>query len=328
MATRVVYREPREKSFNFEPLILPAVAIGGLVLVAVYKDETVQIIDKLTDALKNLKIYPIDIPIYPIGPSPQPVPDEGGGGGGGGAPPIAGGTIWTSSKWGNGKSRSISSHQQKDPYDSSLYIAAGSGRKGTFPGDGTARLQGDQSRFYLLARNYNSAIFMDARASSGLSNLSLKLRSRHGEGGSCENRFGGYGVAFHFDANDVESKRENCHNIHETIGNCKPGKLNYNQTYNLGMTCQDNGRSVVMGAYINGRRVCQFIDKSPKPYMQNKSSFGNRSYAWIRTNGGGSITLKNVVMKEIGALSASSNLALEYEKQKQRVELSRITVPY
>jgi hypothetical protein len=82
-----------------------------------------------------------------------------------------------------------------------------------------------------------------------------------------------------------------------------------------------------MGAYINGKRVCQFVDKSPKGYMRNKSLYNNKSYAWIRTNGGGSVTLKNVVMKEVGALSGG-NLAYEYIRQRQIAQLDRITVPY
>ena len=308
-----VRAEPRERPWKFDldldALALPAIVAGGLIFTAVYKDQLADLITKVVDTIPHIGdiLGGIDVDVE--------IPQIPSGGGGGGNIP-AGTTLWTSSAWGNGKSRTITDHQEHDPSDSRLMISAGSGRKGTFPGNGTAILQGDQSRFYILANNYNSAMFMTVNARNGLDNLSLKLRSRHGEGGAGSNRFGGYGVSFHFKTNEIESKREDYHNVHTSLGSCKsPVSLGYNRDINVGMSCQDNGKIVNLGGYINGKRVCTFLDKSPKGYMMDHALYNKKSYSWIRTNGSGSALLKNVVIKEIGPLSGS-NLAYAYNRYR------------
>lgn len=308
-------REPREKGISFgkidiDAILIPAFFIGGFVAVAFYRE---QIVDFLKDGFEKLGSKELSDLIEKIAhPDVEPLPpikfpDIGGGIGGG--TPVGGSTLYTSSQW-SGSPRTMTGHEEYDKVDKRVWLAAGSNRKLTI-GNGQASLQGDQARIYIGVNNYNSYIQMKARARRGLDNLSLKLRSRHGEGGSCENRFGGYGMSFHFPSSEVESKREDCHNIHTTIGSCRIPKLSYDRDYTFGFSCQDSGSSVVLKGYIDGKHVCTLSDKNPKGYMRNRNSFNKRSYVWIRTNGGGGITVRDVIIKEIGSLG-SANIAYQY----------------
>lgn len=309
-------REPRERPVRFDKIdldaiLVPAFFIGGFFAVALYKDQIVEFLKdgfeklgskELADLIEKI-VHPDVEPLKPI--------DLGNLGGGGGGGPVGGNTIYTSNLWSQGGSRTMTKHEEFDKVDKRVWLAAGSNRKLTIDGRGNASLQGDQARIYIDADNYNSFMQLKARARSGLDNLSLKLRSRHGEGGSCENRFGGYGMSFHFKSNEVESKREDCHNIHTTIGSCRIPKLSYDREYTFGFSCQDSGSSVVLKGYIDGKLVCTLSDKNPKGYMRNKGSFDKRSYLWIRTNGGGGVTVRDVVVKEIGPL-ASARIAYQW----------------
>lgn len=74
---KIVYkeREPRTPRFDIEPFILPAVLAGGLIVVVVYKDEIVSIIDKIVQGLPSIDEIIDKIPK----PSPEPEPTDGNG---------------------------------------------------------------------------------------------------------------------------------------------------------------------------------------------------------------------------------------------------------
>src|SRR4030095_13316735 len=67
-------------------------------------------------------------------------------------------------------------------------------------------------RFYLYCLNYDATLEIEAAWWKGDGDCSLKMQSRHNEGGDCANRFGGYGLAI--DRANYNAKSEICHNEH------------------------------------------------------------------------------------------------------------------
>jgi hypothetical protein len=215
--------------------------------------------------------------------------------------------MWTSKgKWDNGRKRTITGHEEKDPDDNTLMVAAGNNRKFEILGDGKALLSGARARIYILENNYDSVMELKFIPDSSLDDLSLKLRSRHQEGGDGENRFGGYGSAISL--GEVECKREEFHNEHTTIGSKKlkdEKKLKNGKEYGVRYTCKDVNGKVNMKTeidYGNGFiEVANFTDDDPEDYMTDKQLYDKKSYAWIRTNGDDpeEIQLRNVSIKPL-----------------------------
>ena len=170
--------------------------------------------------------------------------------------------------------------------------------------DGTFSLLCDagHGRIYPYYRNYNSQLeieFAFWKQAPG-QDLSLKLRSRHNEGGAGENRFGGYGVSV--DSSSWNAKREIFHNSHDQSkgGNLKQ-KLEAQKYYKIKFSVFDQGDQVRQtAAFDYGQGYEDFmnkIDTSPKPYMVDKKSYDAKSYFWIRSNidsGTGEIRIKSV----------------------------------
>lgn len=57
----------------------------------------------------------------------------------------------------------------------------------------TAFISGDMNRFFVWAPNYKAQMEISYIPNPSRDNLSLRLRSRHNESYTHENRFGGYG---------------------------------------------------------------------------------------------------------------------------------------
>jgi hypothetical protein len=155
--------------------------------------------------------------------------------------------------------------------------------------DGTFSLLGDGGfpRFYGYVVNYDSTLEIEcAFWNDGGQDLSLKVRSRHNEGGACENRFGGYGLAV--DRAGWDAKREVCHNVHDES---QSGKLPTNpktkEYFTIKFTVKDQGNEVRQIGEINGQPFMNKVDSSPKPYMVDKASFDKQSYFWVRSNNSG-----------------------------------------
>ena len=283
--------------------IIGLVVIGGVVYYAV---KNTNIVEQIQNFLAS---NPIKLP--------QIVIDGGtsGGGGagrigdsGGGSLPAAGTTIWKSTSWSNGKARTLTQHEQFDPYDKQVFLAAGSNKLFQVDGKGVGTIGGDQVRIYIVGLNYNSRMVLDGAFIGGASNdnFSLRLRSNHGGQG-----FGGYGCSFHL-GGELGFSREDCHDCnpsHTDFGSVKIPAFKTNTFYNMGFTVQDSGNTVVMKAYLGGKLVGTAIDKKPTAPMLNKST---NKKSWIRHNGSsGKISIKNVTISEIGPL-ASSNYAQAY----------------
>jgi hypothetical protein len=71
------------------------------------------------------------------------------------------------------------------------------------------------NRFFVWAPNYNPQMEISYIPNPSRDNLSLRLRSRHNESYTHENRFGGYGFGLHLDS--VKPGREEYHNEHTSL---------------------------------------------------------------------------------------------------------------
>ena len=264
--------------------IVGIIMIGGAVYYAVSQTD---IVSQIQNHLKNTTIkLPTINQNTTIGNS------------GGGSLPPAGSVIWTSSSWANGRARKLTQHEQFDPYDRRVYLAAGSNKLFIVDGKGLGTIGGDQVRIYIIGKNYNSRMVLDGAFIGGNSNdnFSLRLRSNHGGSG-----FGGYGTSFHL-GGQVAFAREDCHSCnpsHTSFGSVRVPAFKTNTFYNLGFSVQDSSAGVVLRAYINGSLVGTAIDKKPTSAMVNKST---NYRSWIRHNGSGRISMRNVVISEMGSL--------------------------
>ena len=151
--------------------------------------------------------------------------------------------------------------------------------------DGTFSLwDSSLGRFYLYVNNYNvmlELVWAFGNSPSG-TNLSLKIRSRHNEGGATTNRFGGYGFAMTRTAWDA--KREPYHNVHdESLGGSLGKNLGTGQYHNIQFSVKDMPKPV-QTAVLDGVRVKQWTDPNPAPYMVNQAMYAARSYIWVRQN--------------------------------------------
>lgn len=165
--------------------------------------------------------------------------------------------------------------------------------------DGTFSLFGDAGfpRFYGYVVNYDATLEIECAFWNDVGqDLSLKTRSRHNEGGACENRFGGYGLAV--DRNGYDAKREVCHNVHDQSQSGKlPTTPKTGEYFTIKWTVKDQGNEVRQIGEMNGQPFLNKIDSSPKPYMVDKASFEKQSYYWVRQNiskGTGEIRIKSL----------------------------------
>jgi hypothetical protein len=160
------------------------------------------------------------------------------------------------------------------------------------------KCQSGHGRFYGYCKNYNVRMEIECAFWNSVSgqDLSLKLRSRHNEGGDCSNRFGGYGCAP--DRDGWNAKRETCHNIHDQSKSGSLPKKPQTGQYNIWkFSVKDEGSSVRQTGEMDGVKFMDKVDTSPKAYMRDKASFEKQSYYWVRQNvdsGTGEIRIKSL----------------------------------
>jgi hypothetical protein len=160
-------------------------------------------------------------------------------------------------------------------------------------------------RVYIAVKNHNARMEGEFMFESGsVDNISLRLRSRHQEGGSCENRFGGFGVSF-TPAGGVKFQTESCHNEHENTINGNTSAISKGTWHKFAYSCYDSAdkKSVNFKMDIDGRTVLTGKHSSPKPYYMDEALHMKNSYIWIRSNnsGSGSIAIRNFRVIKIGA---------------------------
>lgn len=210
-------------------------------------------------------------------------------------PPITGG-IEISHTWDNGIARTITGHGEFDPYNPKVAVAAGDNRMAYFDGLGHCRISGDRARIYAYYNNYNAQMTLRFKPNFPASgdDLSLKLRSRHNEGGTEANRFGGYGMSF--ELGTVGIKREDYHNVHTTLvsGKVLPQKMVNDSEYGIRFRCMNEGTKVRLTGWVDyGNGFVQVVDgydDSPLSYALDRVLYDTKSYVWIRNNGASNST--------------------------------------
>jgi hypothetical protein len=162
--------------------------------------------------------------------------------------------------------------------------------------DGTFSLIVDagHGRFYGFVINYNATMIIECAFWNQVSgqDLSLKMRSRHNEGGVETNRFGGYGLSI--DRSGWGSKVEQFHNEHsESSSGSLPAKPETGKYFKVEFTVKDSGSGVELIGKYNGT---QFMKKTVKKY-NDEALFMKQSYFWVRSNidsGTGEIRIKRL----------------------------------
>ena len=153
-------------------------------------------------------------------------------------------------------------------------------------------------RFYYYVLNYNAIVEIECafwNEAKG-QDLSLKMRSRHNEGGAGPNRFGGYGLSI--DRDGWGAKREIFHNEHDqsTSGNL-PSKLETKKYFTIRHIVKDEGNGVRQLGEMDGKQFMSKMDNNPEGYMTDQASFAKQSYGWVRSNidsGTGEIRVKRL----------------------------------
>ncbi|TVM01113.1 MAG: hypothetical protein CV087_11315 [Candidatus Brocadia sp. WS118] len=226
-------------------------------------------------------------------------------------PPPSGEVLYDSNidgKWNNGVARTVEdSEGDQSPNGKGLYTAASGNPKLVLDGQGVGTLTcGDgHGRIYIKATNYNCILETEFNIlDDTVENFSQKVRSRHQEGGSPENRFGG--VGFTIARPNVGHKIEKFHNEHEKgFDEILQKKLELNKWYKSRFTCQDVPDGILQRGEIdyndgNGYvKVSETVFKNPPAYYVDKNKFMEESYIWLRLNGSGRIAMRNVRLTAI-----------------------------
>lgn len=167
-------------------------------------------------------------------------------------------------------------------------------------------------RVYISVNNYNSRMESEFMFESGqIDTLSLRLRSRHNEGGACSNRFGGFGASIK-PGGELGFQTESCHNNHEnSISGRLPKPLQQGKWYKFAYSVYDApdkksvnfklefdyGDGQGLKTYLTGKHA------SPQAYYMDEKTLMSKSYVWLRTNrsGSGVTAFKNFRVTAIGS---------------------------
>ena len=184
----------------------------------------------------------------------------------------------------------------QEPDGKGVFMAASGSPRVHVDIDGTFHLEADagHGRMYILATNYNSRMegeicFED----DAINNTTLRLRSRHNEGGGEGNNFGGFGATVERADQLAEYSTEPYHNLHENSIK-KPlaiphetGKW-FKFKYSV---CNDAQDKIVKFKteydYNDGKGFVLVLEgehPEPKPYYMDKALYEKQSMAWTRVN--------------------------------------------
>jgi hypothetical protein len=212
-------------------------------------------------------------------------------------PPVEGNILYDSNRdggWNNGIARLVKKSEGNiGPKGKGVFTAASGNPELEILGDGTAILRttgaDNFGRIYICCINYDSTLQLSFQLSKNVEDLSLKVRSRHQEGGACENRQGGMGFAMHH--SEYDSKREVCHNIQDSLDKGKLSKTIQDGVWiTVKLTCKDEGAKAIrmIGEidYGDGKFVKEMdhLDTAAPAYFFDKALNAQNSYFWIRLN--------------------------------------------
>lgn len=251
----------------------------------------------------------VEPPVVVTPPTPTPTPE---------VPPVTTtttGLLYDSNvdgKWNNNVARTVSGGKDGDtgPNGKGLYTAASGSPKFIIDGNGVGTLETQPGfgRIYIAACNYNATLEYEFNIQSGsVDNLSEKCRSRHQMGDPPEHRFGGLGshVAL---SGEVGFKVEKYHNVQ--LNGSKgtlPKKLALNTWYKSKYEYKDSAdqKAIEFIRWIDFSDGAGFVkvlegkETAIEPYFIDKASFDKQSEFWLRLNGSGKISFKNVKLRAI-----------------------------
>jgi len=213
-----------------------------------------------------------------------------------------------SEKWSNGNKRSFTGF---DPDDQRVEAI---GTLFNVGGKGNCNITGNRRKIFCYYNNINAilTVTLIPYFKNNRDSCSLKMRSRHNEPGMyCHDedphqldgkRFGGYGFAV--SRINCESRREPAHFCHDQVKQFKlPRELKNGRQVKIRQTVRDEGKLVHQKGeidYLDGKgffEVMDTYDRTPEPWMIDRKLYETKSYIWIRNNGEGSISVRNVSLE-------------------------------
>ena len=140
---------------------------------------------------------------------------------------------------------------------------------------------------------------------NAIRNTTLRLRSRHNQGGACENRFGGFGVTVEKAEQLAETSTERCHNEHSnTVKNPLAKKIEQGKWLKFKYSCWSSADKKSINQkleydYNDGQGFATVVEETfstVEPHMMDEASFQEESYAWLRVNNEstGKVAYKNI----------------------------------
>jgi hypothetical protein len=253
------------------------------------------------------------------------------------SPPAAGGLIWDSNthgKWNNGAKRVVTTGEGGQGPDGKGFHTAASGNPTlTIDGNGVAHLESSKwGRIYIYAKNYNSRLegnFMFETDHGAADNISIKMRSRHGNNGHPQGgskTFGGIGVAFHPDGEiEVEIEIDHDSGKRAKLPSLKTTPFQLSKWYKFSISTFDDTGGVNIKVDVDGKNVGNGKWSNPDPTGIDRNSFNADSYFWIRFNchdgKGGKAAFSNLRLYELGSSSTITNqnrLMVQHQQQQLR----------
>ena len=212
-------------------------------------------------------------------------------------PPPTGDVLWDSNihlKTGQ-KYTITDTYGDQKPDGKGVFMAASGNPRVHVDADGVFHLEADagHGRVYIKARNYNAKMTGELMfEDDAIRNTTLRLRSRHNEGGACENRFGGFGVTVERAEQLAETSTERCHNEHSnTVKNPLEKHIEVGQWIKFEYSCWSNADKSAINQklqydYGDGqfKTVIEESFTTVEPHMMDEASFNKESYAWLRVN--------------------------------------------
>jgi len=197
--------------------------------------------------------------------------------------------------WKNGIQRTLYGHGEVDPYDSLLSISNGDRRKLFLDGYGRAYHSGDKSRINIRTNQINSVMTFSTLFKTGLTSLSLRLRSRVDEPSPNANRFGGYVAVIY--TNRIEWYRQDYLGTYTSLAanstitpNIELDKKQYIKffCYNI----EDDTKvqlqvKIALNETARYKTIATITENTPLTSAMDSPLYRNESYSHIKINGSG-----------------------------------------
>lgn len=208
---------------------------------------------------------------------------------------------WNSGRsWSNGQQRTLLKNNDIDPYDQNVSISQGERRKLFITGYNNAYHSGDRSRVNFRVNAYNALVSFFVTWKTGITSLSIRLRSRIDEVDPTTNRFGGY-VAKISSSQVAWYKLDYAGGTYTALSpatsTISPALVNGDRT-GIRFVVYSNAANTqtILKMYISrpdteqSKPLISALDSSPASHLLDADLYNMKSYAHIKLNG----TVKDV----------------------------------